>query len=380
MKKRGPTQGALLASVISLLLCLSMLVGTTFAWFTDTDTAAVSAIRSGDLDIQLQDENGRELSGSVLYFVDANGSSDLLFEPGATFHTPKFKLHQNGNLEFKYKIEITGFEGDTKLLEAVSFSLMNEDGQEIDLARFEGRSKDFEGLDSGLMYIRARMDGNAGNAYQGMTLKGIAITVYATQDTVEYDSLTDQYDADAEYLTEPQKEPEVHDDAQLTEAIEAKKEYAVGEGTYSKVVVADGVTVTVNGGNFENQIVAARNGATVTVKNASGRTGSSGQNVIANVSSGSTLLIEGGNYPLFNTLLYGDGTGTVVISGGYFDGACFWWNMGASPVAKLTVTGGTFGPNFMYTHSMMGPSLADFVPETHRIVQNADGSCTVMAK
>ncbi len=167
---------------------------------------------------------------------------------------------------------------------------------------------------------------------------------------------------------------------ELTAAIEAKVDYTVNDGTYSKTVVADAAEVTVEGGTFSNQIIAARNGGTVTIKNASGRTGNSGQAVIANVNSGSTVIFEGGNYPLFNSLLSGDGTGTVIIKGGYFDGGCFYWSMGAKPVANLTITGGTFGPNFMYMAGMMGPSLSEFVPDTHQIVNNADGSCTVVAK
>ena len=35
MKRKNLTRNALFTSIISLLLCVSMLVGTTFAWFTD---------------------------------------------------------------------------------------------------------------------------------------------------------------------------------------------------------------------------------------------------------------------------------------------------------------------------------------------------------
>ena len=52
MKK---TSKQLLASVLSLMLCLVMLLGTTFAWFTDTATTAVNTIQSGTLDIDIID-------------------------------------------------------------------------------------------------------------------------------------------------------------------------------------------------------------------------------------------------------------------------------------------------------------------------------------
>ena len=41
------------------------------------------------------------------------------------------------------------------------------------------------------------MKTEAGNEYQGLSIDGIGITVYATQDTVEYDSFNNTYDAQA---------------------------------------------------------------------------------------------------------------------------------------------------------------------------------------
>ena len=52
MAKRS-TKQQLLLSAISLLLCVSMLVGSTFAWFTDTVTSTNNIIKSGTLDVEL---------------------------------------------------------------------------------------------------------------------------------------------------------------------------------------------------------------------------------------------------------------------------------------------------------------------------------------
>ena len=41
------------------------------------------------------------------------------------------------------------------------------------------------------------MQETAGNEYQGLSINGIAITVFATQDTVESDSYGHDYDKDA---------------------------------------------------------------------------------------------------------------------------------------------------------------------------------------
>ena len=53
MTNSKTTRRALVLSVLSLLLCCSMLVGTTFAWFTDSVTSGKNKIVAGNLDIEL---------------------------------------------------------------------------------------------------------------------------------------------------------------------------------------------------------------------------------------------------------------------------------------------------------------------------------------
>ncbi len=214
MTNTKTTKRALFASVISLLVCISMLVGSTFAWFTDSASTGVNKIQAGTLDVDLQDEDGNSLEGKTLTFRDVNENSDILWEPGCTFLTQGFKVVNLGNLAFRYKIVITGLDGDSELLDVIDFSIVTED--ELPAA-LEGRSyTDFEGVwqvifgedgkaelvqtqapSSKTMYLMAHMDEDAGNEYQGLSLEGIGITVYATQDTVENDSFGDQYDKDA---------------------------------------------------------------------------------------------------------------------------------------------------------------------------------------
>ena len=59
--KAKTTRRALFMSALSLLLCVSMLVGTTFAWFTDSVTSAGNVIQSGTLDVDLVDALGSHL-------------------------------------------------------------------------------------------------------------------------------------------------------------------------------------------------------------------------------------------------------------------------------------------------------------------------------
>ena len=53
MENKKSTKRALYSSVLSLVLCMAMLIGTTFAWFTDNVTSTGNIIKSGKLDAEL---------------------------------------------------------------------------------------------------------------------------------------------------------------------------------------------------------------------------------------------------------------------------------------------------------------------------------------
>ena len=58
MRKKHSTKRALLDSVLSLVLCLSMLICSTFAWFTDSVSSTNNIIQSGNLDIEMYRADG----------------------------------------------------------------------------------------------------------------------------------------------------------------------------------------------------------------------------------------------------------------------------------------------------------------------------------
>lgn len=199
MTKSKHTKSALLASSLSMLLCLAMLIGSTFAWFTDTASTSVNRVQAGTLDVQLLDADGKNLEGETLDFVKAAGAGDepLLWEPGCTYSLPAVYVKNNGNLALKYKLMISGIVGDAKLLEAIEWTI-KVGSAVIDLATFEGNLA--AGVKSSdALVLSGKMRETAGNEYQGLSIDGIAITVTATQDNVEHDSTTDQYDAGAQY-------------------------------------------------------------------------------------------------------------------------------------------------------------------------------------
>lgn len=70
MNNKKTTKRALLSSVMAIVLCLAMLIGTTFAWFTDSASTAVNKIQAGTLDVDIVDKNGDSLDGKSLSFKD----------------------------------------------------------------------------------------------------------------------------------------------------------------------------------------------------------------------------------------------------------------------------------------------------------------------
>ena len=193
------TKRALLTSVMALVMCVVMLVGTTFAWFTDTASTGVNKITSGNLHVEIQDEAGHSIENLEWVAKDGRAQDKILWEPGATYTLTPFKIANTGKLALKYKMVVTGLDGDADLLRVIKFTYKLGDTV-LDLNE-EGHLA--AGAATGMITVSATMDKNAGNEYMDKTLEGVEIKVYATQDTVEKDSYGDQYDKDAIYLTYP---------------------------------------------------------------------------------------------------------------------------------------------------------------------------------
>ena len=206
MSNKKATKRALLTSILAICLCLVMLIGSTFAWFTDTASTAVNQIQSGTLKVDIVNEAGESIKGKSMSFVNKDNSSNILWEPGVTFKTPVFQVKNIGNLALKYKLTINGVTGNSKLLEVIKFSVVKEDGTALDLAAFEGYLETANARGEKI-YIQGHMEETAGNDYQNKTLEGLGITVAATQYTHENDSKDNQYDANASYPTTVTTEP-----------------------------------------------------------------------------------------------------------------------------------------------------------------------------
>lgn len=124
MNNKRATKRALLTSVMALVMCVVMLVGTTFAWFTDTASTGVNKIVAGNLKVGFQYWDGEK-------YADAKDvslfSEDTLWEPGHT-EVVYLKVINQGNLALKYRLNtINTFEYQYA---------KNSDGDQILLSKY----------------------------------------------------------------------------------------------------------------------------------------------------------------------------------------------------------------------------------------------------
>ena len=106
MKRKNVTRNALFTSIIAMLLCVSMLVGTTFAWFTDEVKSGNNVIAAGNLDVELYHSNAKDtkeaVTGNTVLFDEV---SSKLWEPGALAYE-NFEVYNAGTLALKYKMNL----------------------------------------------------------------------------------------------------------------------------------------------------------------------------------------------------------------------------------------------------------------------------------
>ena len=211
------TKRALLASVLSVVVCAAMLVGSTFAWFTDSVTSAGNIIKSGNLDVALEWANGTEALDTAEW-KDASTNAIFnydLWEPGYT-EVRHVRISNKGNLALKYEIRIAANGEVSKLADVIDVYYI-KDGKQITsrtgltdenkigtlsqvLANpYAAKGHILAGDNAAdVATIALKMQESAGNEYQNLSIgTDFSIQLVATQYTSEKDSFDDQYDKDA---------------------------------------------------------------------------------------------------------------------------------------------------------------------------------------
>ncbi len=224
------TKRALLSSALALVVCISMLIGTTYAWFTDSVTSANNIITSGNLDVELYYMNDETSDWTK---VDANTNIfkvNTLWEPGHT-EVVKLKVVNEGSLALKYNLGVNiANEIGSVNVNGVEFNLSDfikyavidgEQNYTRDTAVAAAEANNATALksayNSGTVKLDAKNDttpnekivtmvvympttvGNEANFKKGAVTPTInlGINLFATQATAESDSFNDQYDKDA---------------------------------------------------------------------------------------------------------------------------------------------------------------------------------------
>ena len=404
MTSSKSTKRALISSALAILMCVAMLIGTTFAWFTDTASTGVNKIVSGNLKVDII---GAKSDSHIekLNFTKAAGAEGeaLLWEPGCRYLTDGFRIANKGNLALKWKAEInkdnivdgkaapTAKDGKS-LLDVIDFYVVTKaaDGTETAVAieNFTGKLAANVGK-SETYYIKGVMQTTAGNDYQDLTLDGITITVYATQDTVENDSFNDQYDKDAGYPVASAAEmKEALANGGIVSVNKDIKTDNIGDNVADRITISQPTTLNLDAkiispddmGNNSQNFCALIVDADTTInagENGGIDTGRNGGYAL-NVRKGANLTITGGSY-------YGGGTavqvqeGTLTITGGHFAveafGEPYGYNFLLNCVdsaykngsAKIIVKGGTF-VNFDPSNNTAEGAGTNFVADGYKVV------------
>ena len=291
------TKNKLLASIATLCVCFAMLIGSTYAWFTDSASTGVNKIQAGNLDVQLLMYNGTNyvdisndttpIFGSETFNGAQNNNADTLWEPGKT-QVAYLAIKNNGNLALKYKVALDVDNVSKNLYEVMEYAITPDATYTNHVTAWTSGNSVVEGTQivstdvplpveaTHYFALSVHMKEGAGNEYQGGKVN-FDLTVLATQDTVENDSFDNTYDGHAEYPTVANTQ------AELNAAIASAQS---GSAISTEVVLP--------AGNFKLENDTAQNknitisGTADTVVTVVGDTGNQ-----MNYQNGATLAFEG---------------------------------------------------------------------------------------
>lgn len=375
------TKKALLMSVLSMVLCVAMLVGMTFAWFTDTASTGVNKIQAGNLDVELRYstdmQTWKEATDQTKLFDD-----NALWEPGYT-QIVYLKVVNKGNLALKYEAGFSknytsnrgkNVNGDWYRVdnylkigtaETETAYTSREDAWSAIAATEKTLAKDVM-LTNGWITLNPNAEskpfavaiymptsvGNEANAskYRPSSVSGLGIEVRATQATVENDSFGTTYDKNAATVLK-------------------RVEYTDGEHTVTGNIQANGTAGAIHGTGTAKITVDATTVYGTYVSNYA---------MAVCASSRSEIIIKGGDFanqaPAGSalSLIYAEDNAKITIEGGTFKCVAPAWtlNCNDSDTATITVKGGSFY-KFDPSNVTVGEGEI-FVADGYKVVQDGD--------
>ncbi len=268
MTRTKTTKSALLSAVLALTLCFTMLVGTTFAWFTDSVTSSGNKIVAGNLDVDLylwtSETKYEEITNeSAPIFgkgaIVSNDNAATLWEPGKT-QVAYLSIKNNGSLDLKYKVAIEVYDVEKDLIKVLEYAI-TPNAEFGDVQKWEGSGiKVYEGTNEAtadnvtlkakeehFFALSLHMLESATDEYQDGSVT-FDIKVLATQVASESDAFNDQYDANAKNPTI------VRDATALTTALAEGDDVMLGTDITvgSAINIKDGATIYGNGKTMKN--------------------------------------------------------------------------------------------------------------------------------
>ena len=352
---KSSKRNIIVSAIMVIALCFGVMVGGTYAWFTDTVSSNVCKVESGtlkvDLEMQKDDRTWVSAKGKTLMFkvkgeIPAEGTK-ILWEPGCTYELPALRVVNKGTLALKYKVVINGINGDAKLNKVIVWTI-GANALTADVELLPGENKEFT--------ISGHMLETAGNEYQGLSIDGIGITVLATQVSRESDSKDDTYDGNAKY---PEIEPVIFKGGEHIVDFNSK-----ADGDWGVIQAEDGAIVTIKG---DVEAIESKDRYAMAV---------------FAYGAGTIVKIEGGYFTQEITgsdkqydLIYADGGAQIEITGGTFKigGGDPKWTLNCKDDSGsvITVKGGTFY-KFDPSAPREGQAEEVVVPEGYKVVRNGD--------
>ena len=363
---------ALLLSALAIVLCIAMLIGTTYAWFTDTASTAVNKIQSGNLDVQL--EYSKDFSEWKNVTEDTKLFEDsTVWEPGRT-EIVYLRVKNAGTLALKYTLGIYNLynstgknvlgnkyslsdyvklgaaEADAAYADrAAAINAVDADAKlitDIDNSGMAGAS--LEPNDTKIYALVLYMPTEVGNEanpknkdpYWAAKMS-FGISVSATQAVSESDSFDNTYDEDA---------------ATILSAIS----FSSGKHEITQNMQANGRFGAIQAERTAQFTINADVYAVYT-KDTSGTTGGA---MAVSADGNSKVIINGGDFRQVSVpaddpvcdLIYALGNAQIEINGGTFKAVtpANTLNCKDGSNAKITVKGGSF-----YKYDPSNPTLGD---------------------
>ena len=168
MKKTRSTKRALLMSGLALFACISMLVGSTFAWFTDKVESGRNIIAAGNLDVELYAGDVKVGENTKLF------DDDILWEPGMVVYE-NLQVRNVGTLALKYQLSVNALEENNlnghKLSEVVKVAIIDAVADGTDRATVLAAAKASDKIgDLSNLYLTGDLEAGAVSAEQAVVI------------------------------------------------------------------------------------------------------------------------------------------------------------------------------------------------------------------